>query len=52
MDYVLRFWNEEKVNLFKLLGNKLMHSESVSFEAPKSKTSGRYAWNGLESCLC
>ena len=37
MDYVLRFWNKEKVNLFKLLGNKLMHSESVSFEAPKAK---------------
>lgn len=37
MDYVLRFWNEEKVNLFKLLGNKLMYSEVVSFEAPKAK---------------
>ena len=48
MSYVLRYWNSEKETLFKLLGNKLMYEEEVSFETPKDKMitdMGQLAWN-------
>lgn len=37
IDYILRFWNQEKGLLYKLLGNKLMHSEQVIFSASKEE---------------
>lgn len=37
MPYVLRYWNDAKETLFKLLGNKLMYEEDILFETPKDK---------------
>lgn len=34
MSHVLRYWNRNKVDLFRLLGNKLMVSKEVTIKAP------------------
>lgn len=46
VDYILRFWNEEKITLWKMLGEKFTISKDVTF-----KRSERQSRSDFEDCL-